>query len=79
VSSAAGWMDGWTLDGWIWNAPRLLPILITHTLPGHPKSIRPSTVGDQIPADVRVTQLMSNILRIDQVGWMSGANASPKQ
>lgn len=33
-----------------------------------PGDIIEVAVGDQIPADVRVTALMSNVLRVDQVG-----------
>lgn len=48
----------------------------------HPcKSFRPcllyatATVGDQIPADIRVTKLFSNILRADQVCGLTSARA----
>jgi hypothetical protein len=31
-----------------------------------------AAVGDQVPADLRMVQLLSNLLRVDQVGLMTG-------
>jgi hypothetical protein len=41
-----------------------------------PVSLLPCAVGDQIPADLRVVELMSSVLRTDQV-WERSGNKPP--